>query len=459
MTTKIKAVPFARERKRSSITTVSSHFSDVVTRISTGEQTVYGNSTQTINLQNWEIMDDWVTPGFAAKQARGEIVASPMSSVKTSYEVGGTGSMAHYVNGDWMEDYGRSDAALVALYGMPSLSPNTVDIESLVSYCKTNALSKCRSSSLQGLVSLAEMGKTINMLKHPLDSISSLLAFIHQQRTAKKNLRVEKRNGEVRFINGRPVPTSQRRRHTGPGRVVRKSKETLVIPISETISSSVLVNNLGLRPLLMDIDAVLNQIPNAHKEERLTFRSTAEDKSVNVENNVLGVGGFSVNAMTTTTHVVKVRSSVMILDQFNVSQDFGISLYDLPEAAWELVPYSFVLDYVVNVGDFLGALRALATQNILTASTVYTVDSIASREVTSATPSPNWTIVTMPSGKDVVTINTKVRSIGIGVPSGVVVLPSAKMVTPTHIQNTLSLIVQQLIGIRNGPPTLAKNMR
>lgn len=448
--------PFDRERKNASLTTVSGRLYDELTYIPTGVKTVITDAPEYRAHQNWDTMNDVVTPGFRAIQARGGLVNSPMSKTSLQLTVGGTGSEAtFFAGGSYTEQYLHSNGTIFILFGEPIFAPMTIDLDNLIRFTKTNALSKCRSSSMMGLVAIAEMRKTINMLKHPLDSISTLLSWIEQNRKAKRNLVVELVNGEARLINGRRVPggTKVYKRTTrSPGKVIEKSKRTVVVPLGEAISGSVLANNLGLRPLLMDIDAILHQIPNAHKQDLLTFRSNAadEEKAV-VVSSQLNIGGMYVKTKTTTTNKVTVRSNVMIRDHFSVSEDFGVSLADLPEAAWELIPYSFVLDYVVNVGDYLGALRALATQEILLGSTTYTIEQVAVRETIDPTPAANWTIVTAPTGKDVLTRITKVRSPGVGLPEGLAVLPQSKAITPAHLQNTLSLIVQQLTRIQRGP--------
>jgi len=448
MTLKVHKAAYPRERKRSSITSVAGILFDRLTDTSTGAQTIISNSSELREFQNWEVMSDIVTPGFAAIQARGGFVNTPMSRSTVLYEQGGSGSEALFVDGIWKEEYRHSNGTLFMLFGVPTISPMTINLQNLISYTKTNALSKARSSSMMGLVTLAEMRKTINMLKHPLDSMSSLLQYIEQNQLGKQNMRVAKKNGEILSINGRDA-RYRGKKYRGPGKVVRSPKHNITVPTGEAISGSVLANNLGLRPMLMDIDAILHAIPNAHQEDRLTFRSKAtEEQTTVVTSSPLNVGGMYTTAKTTTSHQVVVRSNVMIKDKFSVSEDFGVSLADLPEAAWELIPYSFVLDYVVNVGDYLGALRALATQEILTASTVYEITSIATREPISTVPAAHWSVVSAPTGKDIMTQITKVRVPGTGIPDGLAVLPQSAMLTPSHIQNSLSLIVQQLTRIQ-----------
>lgn len=404
------------------------------------------NNTSACVLTGGRSMNDWVTPGFAVKRDRGEIVNNPMSSAETSYEVGSSGFEARFLEGATAGILRQGGPFFVKEIGPPVATPMGIDVQNLVNYARTNALSKCRSSGFKGLVAIAELGKTMRMLTHPLEAIHSLIDVIYQARQHGENLRVEKRNGEVRSINGRKV-YRRKSTHRGPGRVVGKP-ESLLIPISEAISGSVLMYNLGLRPLLMDLQAVLRDIPQAHQQERLSFRSDASESYTDVTTSTVAPSLFQPTFRTETTHKVKVRAVVMVEDTFSVPIDFGVSLMDIPSAVWEVVPFSFVLDYVTNVGDVLDAWRAIATQKILAASTTITVESHAVRQVVGLeSTDTRWTISAPPSGTDVTHLITKVREVGIDSPK-LAILPGAKMVTPSHVQNILSLTVQKLTGIQ-----------
>ena len=67
---------------------------------------------------------------------------------------------------------------------------------------------------------------------------------------------------------------------------------------------------------------------------------------------------------TTITESIKTTSIVYyrnILGQANAGfyaqEDLGLSFGNMPSMIWELIPYSFVVDWVVNVGDWLKASR------------------------------------------------------------------------------------------------------
>jgi hypothetical protein len=53
-------------------------------------------------------------------------------------------------------------------------------------------------------------------------------------------------------------------------------------------------------------------------------------------------------------HDVSVRTGILYeLDHRDV---FGLSFKEIPITAWELVPYSFVIDWFVNAGDYIQAV-------------------------------------------------------------------------------------------------------
>lgn len=45
--------------------------------------------------------------------------------------------------------------------------------------------------------------------------------------------------------------------------------------------------------------------------------------------------------------------------------DLGVSVYDIPRVAWELIPYSFVVDWFFGVGDWLTAHRDIGDRVLL----------------------------------------------------------------------------------------------
>jgi hypothetical protein len=286
------------------------------------------------------------------------------------------------------------------------------------------------------------------MLANPLGTLASLVRHVSDLRKGGKNLHIDVVNGDLRRINGKLFRV--RSSYRGPGKPVQVPKGSIIVPAGDAISGTVLAHNLGLRPLLMDIDAVFHEIPKAHQLERQTFRSTASDSVGGTSATTQVESVFTHNRSTVWTQKVTVRTAIMAGDVFSVAQDFGVSLYDVPEAAWELIPYSFLVDYVLNVGDLLAAQRATQTQKILgSCTTVLTETEAVTTYSGTTSSSTGWVVTKQLAGTYRYANTTKVRTIGLD-HIGLAILPRSKILAPSHIQNTLSLIVQQLVGMRTG---------
>lgn len=196
---------------------------------------------------------------------------------------------------------------------------------------------------------------------------------------------------------------------------------------------------------MMDVDSVLKQIPQAHKNARQTYRETAKETERFEETRTYTSGAYTFTARVLTERTVTCRGMAVAEDCFNVAQDFGVSLYDVPEALWELLPFSFLLDYLLNVGDYLAALRAMATQKIAAACLTTTIDTVVTRTWT-GTALPGWIIDRALVGSDQLHSQEKARETGLGQPA-LAYSTKAAALTPSHIQNVLSLTCQLLTGL------------
>lgn len=67
---------------------------------------------------------------------------------------------------------------------------------------------------------------------------------------------------------------------------------------------------------------------------------------------------IKVTAASTATKVYYVRKDLHLAD-------YGLSIVDVPRVAWELIPYSFVVDWFLGVGDWLDAHRSMTDKTVL----------------------------------------------------------------------------------------------
>lgn len=448
---KIAKAAYGRTRERANPISRSRQSVQYTLTKSTGNRVKTYDQTATLEWPNKGYMTDVVTPGFEQIKASGGYVMTAMSSSSTLYQEQSTGCSFRYEDTASVIDWTESSSVIATYFGNPINKPITTNIQNLISLTQTKCLAQVRDSNLMGMVSLAEAGKTVRMLANPLGTLNSLLQHISNERKAGRNLKVDWINGELRRVNGR-VFRVRTTKYKGPGRVVTPSKKSLVIPIGEAISGTVLANNLGLRPLLMDIDSIMHQIPKSHQLTCQTYRAKSDDKQVSTSTEVKKASVLNATFARTDTNNVTVRCTVVAEDRFDVLSDFGLSLSDVPEAAWELIPYSFLLDYVVNIGDCLAALKAISQRKLYAWTTTVLIDALTERTLTSWTIDPPWNVVAAATGSDSNQLLSKYRNCDSFTPS-LAYRPINQVLTPSHIQNALSLTVQLLTGLNQSKRT------
>lgn len=439
--------PKSRTRERKSVVAIPG---SVVQTTTVAGKAPYVNYQvdRTKFFPNTEVMSDVVTPGFAVRQANGELVNNPMSKALTTYSPGGSGATFKYVNGSTQIIWVETGCMAYHYHGAPTPQTAPIDTRNLEALAQTAALASVKTSNFMGLVALAEARKTIAMLANPLGSISSLLSWVAQLRAARKNLWITWKGRTHRVINGRRFSLPQPRGKSYGYWLVTPPNGSTIVKVGEAISGTVLALDLGLYPFLCDIEAILKDIPKAHQYPRETFRAMRTWQGSQSSTDTL-VNSVVTNTFKTVTDFdVKVRATVVARDRFDISSDFGVSLWDVPEAGWELVPYSFLVDYLLNVGDFLSALRASATRDIELYCTAIHHKATCNRTWVHCSIASPWTVVAQPGGTDMLEVETKSRNPR-AFAGQLAYTPIVSALTPGHIKIALSLATQRLVGLAN----------
>lgn len=131
---------------------------------------------------------------------------------------------------------------------------------------------------------------------------------------------------------------------------------------SKTASSTYLQYTYGISPLLSDIDSAMKalvQVPGY--SEYFTVRAKSTGK-LGVYEQVLCDTEDCYQAVRTSgsvdlTLVGRFRVSDLITRDASL---LGISKTSVLEVGWELIPYSFVVDWLLPIGDYLSSLSATA---------------------------------------------------------------------------------------------------
>jgi len=188
----------------------------------------------------------------------------------------------------------------------------------------------------------------------------------------------------------------------------------------------------GWSPLVYDIIDTLKAMYADDLRKELGKKEVLRASSLKEQSQTVISSSTGSDGLGTITAELKrlyeARSKVYILYEWYQPEgllrrlnDFGI--YDVPRAIWEIVPWSFVADWVCPIGDFLGALTPKFGVNILAAGITNELKLTVTRTATgyvSSPPSGNlmWSGTSIPPGtQQKCTYTTKVRTPGLPLPS------------------------------------------
>lgn len=310
------------------------------------------SSTGPLSLRK---MTDVVHENFAQRKASGELICSPMTLIQyhcTGPEVAEMSVLA------WMKPdaahvnylgkiYWGTDRQLVTdssqwysqyiynkvyntCYSLPNFTQNELNI------LDTGIDAEIGSGISQLYVTLAESKKTINMIAKAITLLRRPL------RDARRILDMSRR--DMRTPEGRE-------------RLLNKAGDLW------------LEGRYGWRPLYYEIDGILKAI---QKGRSLRFTARASDTAYSDSYDVarwrtpsmpfFGHVGYMCHWSVTRKVRVGTTADYAMNQSFNdLFLAFGGT--DVLGSAWEVVPYSFVVDWFLNIGDALQSLQAYALVN------------------------------------------------------------------------------------------------
>lgn len=179
----------------------------------------------------------------------------------------------------------------------------------------------------QGGTFLGELGETVRMLKNPARALQEGV--------------------------GDYLSTLRKRAKNRPDTAARK----------RILADTWLEYSFGWVPLLHDIDDGVKAVTATLRDEKRprlqrVFGKGKQSSSTSESGSVISNGPLNVGVVTTYTAEADVRYYGMVRC-FNPSSDafrhYGVSLNDFAPTAWELVPWSFFVDYFANIGDIIDA--------------------------------------------------------------------------------------------------------
>lgn len=272
---------------------------------------------------------DFSNPNFRSRSARGEIINTLFDNVKE------TRVAKHNV---WVRNYPSpcttySTASGDGYYrGMTASELDSytafVDPQPLRVIAGTSAKAGIAEPTVQGLLELAEFNKTARLLRAPVGKLDQLIRNIDQTRLR--------------------------------GRFSRLKS------LKEFVSDNWLKYRYGFTPLVMTTNEILHgNLSVDSRPRRYTSRGFASNNATTTDTTTTPGSYWDVENAIHVHTKVDIRAGVLYEHAFTKFDRFGIRVYDVPAIAWELIPFSFVLDWFVNTGTLFRAVSPKANTNVL----------------------------------------------------------------------------------------------
>jgi len=316
-------------------------FINVATDGNTNEDTTFTAEGLDL-LGDFKSMHDVSRSDYVTRAAKGEIFVNPMSSYKHERSASATTLKLFADVGSpylW-KSHQTGGAPHLTIGGLVEHLAVSIDHHNLSVLAGTEAYANINSPDFQGAVWVAELRESIQLLTNPFGSINKLV-----KRYAKKGRQKAKRN---------------------PGRYKNYS-------VVDFIEENWLQYRYGIMPLVYDAQDITKAMSNLASEmpERQTARGSASDEGEESQVIEYVNGGYEIafEKEIKTKRSIDIRAGVLYQNNFT-RNSFGVRLEDIPSAVWETVPFSFVADWFVNVGDYIQAITPKLGIDILGSWTV-----------------------------------------------------------------------------------------
>lgn len=278
----------------------------------------------------FETMTDTVIPHFRERRAKGELFFNGMAYQRHEWRSAGQGayitSVANACTGpaikaeyDWQGNWSTKFIESQSFNGSTLPRILTIVPQSTVrdfkSQVSTELLAKRGHSDSNLFESLAEANQTIGLFDRPLERLT-------------------------RAFN-KAAEAKQKGRFTG---------YTL-----DGVSHLWLMYRYGISPALRDIEGIIEGLQKKTQHRRQTTRAK---KSFELKESRSSERDFDIIRMTVSCDIVESYTCrAFSVDEYSTSlwENIGFSSKGLATVPWELLRFSFVYDWFLNIGDFINA--------------------------------------------------------------------------------------------------------
>ena len=298
------------------------------------------------NGKEWKGDDD---PMWRAKILSGRAAVNLFDSVVYREEISPL-RMSYTLNGKTYDEgtFPRERHAL------DSFNWGSIIIPSQTSELSMLCLAEIRKvrDKFQGFTILGELRETLSMLRHPFKAITKRLLYFQNQWK-------------------RPVESYRARNLRHSTRYIRAQQAQF----RDDLNNSYLELTFGLQPLIGDVEDIAKAcvLLNQEPEIKRVFKKANTHKVAYVSESVFNVKGRIEFEYAVTKHLyeqfvigVRRHGSDPVLHR-RLLKAGSFETDDLIPAVYELIPWSWLVDYVTNLGSIIEAMT-VDTSDVLWSS-------------------------------------------------------------------------------------------
>lgn len=267
-------------------------------------------------------MRDVVTPSYHLRRRRGDVIINPMTKTEsefycsfdgpdTGYYCAPPSTAQNYTERHGPHFYTQSGANVV-----PKTLLTNDEVNDLLTVAATKAWADTVKSEAQILVFLAELKKTFSLLQKPLGNAHRFLDYVKNHKA-------------------------------------RQSVTARNLTLAQYIAREWLTFRYGWLQLKRDIESIARALGKDKRTGLVASYGTAKAERKENSSSTISYSIFDVDVEDVFTDSLIVRAGIFNSADLGVEDFFGISIPEALSTIWEVIPYSFVVDWVVNVQGYL----------------------------------------------------------------------------------------------------------
>jgi len=213
--------------------------------------------------------------------------------------------------------------------------------QALVKQTVTECLAKRQQGKANYFESLAELDQAFGSVTGPIESLHRFLDEFTKRPAQRKILRWRKLYGN-RYKAYRAYPKVKG----------KKLREFLNL-----LSSEWLIFRYGISPIISDIQAAMKALESGHERKPTLHNSVAQNvvTPISIKDFVYQDANTRLRYRQSVVHEYSVRATWTDMYQATIFQELGLTFQNVVALPWELTRFSFVFDWIANVGDLIYA--------------------------------------------------------------------------------------------------------